>query len=115
MTAGSRSYFQSMKRGDVVLLTVKGTARFDYKGTVVTTLKSERLGNALWSEMQDKPWELIYVLEGITRINIKKSELVSDLGYDSGYVVPGVIRVDPTRVRRAVSRGGVVEQVLRSE
>jgi hypothetical protein len=112
MTEGSRTYFQNMRRSDIVLLTVKSSGRFEYKGTILTKLESASLGNALWSETQDKPWELIYVFEDVKKINIRKSQLVSELGYQPGYVVPGVIRVDPVRVLRARGQGGTVDDVF---
>ena len=42
----------------------------------------------------------------------EKGRLVSALGYQSNYVVPGIIRVNPPRVSMILTRYGSIENFL---
>ena len=112
MTINSRSKFKAMKIGDWVLFTSKGTGRFTYYGRVIHKLESLTLGRALWPVVPSLPWELIYFLDEITRINVPKESLVSALGYDSGYVVPGIIRVSSARTQAVIDQYGNIPELI---
>ncbi len=112
MTKSRRSQFNQMNPGDIVLFSSKGTGRFSYKGKVICKLQSAALGNALWSVVPGMPWELIYFLDDIEKINIDKEKLVIALGYDQSYVVPGVVRVSEERMKHAAKHYGRVEELL---
>jgi len=114
MTKNSRSKYSAMKNGDWVLFTSKGTGRFTYCGRVVHKQESLTLGHALWSVVPGLPWELIYFLDDVTRINVPKENLVSALGYDSGYVVPGIIRVSSARTQAVINQYGNINELLAS-
>jgi len=47
-----------------------------------------------------------------TRINIPKEKLVSALGYDQGYVVPGIIRVSSERVQNIINLYGNISKFI---
>lgn len=112
MTKNSRSKFNAMNKGDLVLFTSKGTGRFSYIAKVIYKLESALLGEALWSVVPGLPWELIYFLEDINRINVPKEKLVSALGYDQGYVVPGIVRVSSERVQNIINVYGSIPKLI---
>lgn len=112
MTKNSRSEFNKMNAGDLVLFTSKGTGRFSYQGHVICKLESAKLGEALWSVVPNLPWELIYFLEDVTHIDVSKENLVNALGYDPGYVVPGINRVSPERVQNVIDMYGSIPRLI---
>jgi hypothetical protein len=93
MTESLRPVFDSMEKGDTVLLTVKSTGSFNYVASIVHKLESEKLGDYLWPYIPGRPWKLIYVLDQIAPIDINKSRLVSSLGYKHNDAVAGSRRV----------------------
>lgn len=112
MTKNSRSKFNAMKKGDWVLFTSKGTGRFSYVGRVICKLESAELGRSLWSVVPGLPWELIYFFKDVTPVNIPKETLVSALGFDQGYVVPGIIRVSSERVNSIIGQYGSISELI---
>lgn len=112
MTENSRSYWEAMNVEDIVLITVKGTGKFNFEARVATVLDSERLGEELWPVVPGEPWNLIYVLQDVKKIEIEKAKLVQSLGFSDKYVVPGTIRVDPDRLRAATERYGSLDELL---
>ena len=114
MTKNSRSRFDSMLVGDMVLFTSKGSGKFSYSAKVVHKLESLSLGEALWSIVPGLPWELIYFLDDIKSINIPKEKLIRALGYSPGFVVPGIIRVDSSRIVRALGKFTNLPDLLRT-
>ena len=114
MTKNSRSKFNSMMQGDWVLFTSKGTGRFTFSARVIYKVESVSLGNALWSVVPSLPWQLIYFLDEVTRINLPKEDLVTALGYDEGYVVPGILRVSPARTQTVIDQYGGISEFVSS-
>ena len=112
MTKNSRSRYDAMLIGDMVLFTSKGSGKFSYAATVVHKVENIRLGEALWSVVPGLPWELIYFLEDVRAINIPKEKLIRVLGYSPGYVVPGIIRVDTTRIIKALGNHKSLDEML---
>lgn len=112
MTEAKRAVFAQMKPGDLVLLAPKGSGQFRYQGTVVGKLECQALGQRLWPVQNGSPWSLIYLLDQIKRPTISKEALVRELGYDPGYVVPGVARVSDEHLEAAIRRYGSLEKVL---
>ena len=93
MSYGSKAEFDSMRQGDAVLFTMKGTGKFQYYGEVAFKTDNERLGEKLWKVVPYKPWRLIYFLINVEAINVDKQRLVTELKYKSNYSVPGITRV----------------------
>lgn len=96
MTKSLTYLFDDLKKGDEVLLTEKGTGRFTHYGVVINKMKNVAFGNALWPIVGKNPWENIYFLTNITRLNVDKRSLVQELGYAKNYHVPGHIKVRET-------------------
>lgn len=114
MSENSRAYWESMERGDMVLFTLKGTGRFNFKARVLTKIESAPLGERIWPVVPGDPWKLIYVLGDVEEISVEKGRMVQALGYDKNYVVPGAIRVDPSRLRVAIEKHGNLDRLLSS-
>jgi hypothetical protein len=112
MTSSSRATFDKMHVGDIVLFTPRRTGRFTYRATVSAKLESQQLGDLLWRITPGKPWSLIYLLEGVRRIDVDKERLVAELGYDRSFRVYGITRVEPARLKAAIARRGTLEAVL---
>jgi predicted transcriptional regulator len=111
-TEASKAVFESMKAGDIVLLTAKGTGKFDYRARIITKLVSESLAQKIWPVAPGLPWKFIYVLGDVQPISISKERLVSALGYDPSYWVPGHLRVNAQKLTSAIREHGSVEELL---
>ena len=91
VTKNKRSLYESIRNGDEVLLTEKGTGLFTHYGIVVGKIQNESFGKALWPISGINPWEYIYFLASIQRIQIAKKTLVAQLGYNESFAVAGSI------------------------
>lgn len=114
MTESNRSTFESMNKGDFVLLSEKKTGKFNFIGSVKGKIESKSLGNNLWSFTPGKPWSLIYILDGVNSINIDKREMVKTLGYAENFWVPGVIKVQKENLENAVAQYGNFTAMINS-
>jgi len=114
MTESNRSTYKKMKSGDYILLSEKGTGKFNFTGRVKGKIESESLGNKLWSFTPGKPWSLIYIIDDLKAINIDKQEMVQTLGYSSNYVVPGVIRVQRQNLNSALGSYREIKTMINS-
>lgn len=112
MTESNRTKYNEMSLGDIVLFSEKGSGKFQYFGQVVAKIENERLGGLLWEFVPNKPWSLIYFLEDIKIINIEKSKLVSALGYNKQYVVPGIIKINQVARDTILSQYGSFQLFL---
>jgi hypothetical protein len=112
MTRGSLAKFTKMAPGDVVLFSQKASGKFNYLAHVIFKVESEALGRAVWSFVPGEPWRLIYFVEGVEGVDIDKVQLVTELGYDRNYVVPGVVCVPPVRLDPIIDRYGTVTAFL---
>ena len=111
-TTASRSIFDAMKAGDLVLFTPRATGRFTYRATVTKKIESQALGDALWPIIPDNHWCLVFLLEDVRPISLVKGRLVAEFGYDPKFPVYGITRVGPERQASAVARRGSLENVL---
>lgn len=114
MTRNSRALYSTMRPGDVVMFTERGTGKFGYAGRVLLKIESRKLGERLWRDVPNLPWELIYLLGEVRQINASKAQILSELGYDPNFVVPGITRVPREKVQTAFAKQALVEQVLTS-
>lgn len=112
MTRARRAMFNRMRRGDVVLLALKGTGRFQFRATVAGKLECEALGSRLWPFRNGLPFSLIYVFDQVMHISVSKAALVRELGFKPDFVVPGVIRVDDQQLAAAEKRYGGLDELL---
>jgi hypothetical protein len=107
-----KGVFLQMTPGDIVLMTQKGTGRFNLRARVLTKLVSEPLGQRIWPGGSLLPWEFIYVLDDLRPLDIKKARLITALRYQPGFWVPGHIRVSPEKLRDAMWTFGTLEGLL---
>jgi hypothetical protein len=112
MTETRRAIYASMRPGDVVVFTEKGSGRFGYRARIVGKLESQQLGELLWPVVPGKPWKLIYFLDDVRRATISKARLLKELGFNPDFWVPGIIRVDSSKLRGAIERSGSIDQLL---
>jgi len=102
MTENKRTTFNQMEPDDVVLISEKGTGKFNFYGEVAGKLISESLGKHILEFTPNKPWKLIYILRNVRQVDIDKEQLVRSLGYSPNYVVPGAIRVQSSNLEYAL-------------
>jgi hypothetical protein len=95
-----------MAPGDDVVFAETATGRFTYYGQVTDKTTNRALGERLWPFVPGDPWELIYFLRNISRISVSKASLVTELGYQSNYEVPGINRVPEKNLAAFVSKHG---------
>ncbi len=91
VTKNKRTLFDNISNGDEVLLTEKGTGLFTHYGIIIGKTQNESFGRALWPISGDNPWEYIYFLANIQKIQLDKKKLVVQLGYQESFIVPGSI------------------------
>lgn len=104
LTKNRIKIFDDIKNGDEVLLTEKGTGKFTHYGVIIGKTQNVDFGNALWPVVGKNPWENIYFLANITKVDIDKSKFVVDLGYASNYTVPGALKVDDNKYSGTISQ-----------
>ncbi len=104
MTKNKQAVFDQIQNGDEVLFTEKGTGKFSHYGVVIGKINNTPLGSILWPITGEDPWENIYFIGNVTRINLDKSQIVSELGYKSNYTVSGVNRVNQNKLTETISR-----------
>lgn len=107
-----KTVFDQMSIGDWVLITESGTGKFNYRGEIRHKLKSEPLAQKLWPTSNGKPWKYIYILDDVQLISIGKKRLVTALGYEPSFWVPGHIRVNPANLKQALEQYGSLDEVL---
>ncbi|WP_438026381.1 HNH endonuclease [Sorangium sp. So ce233] len=112
MTVTKRRTFDAMVPGDDVLMTTKGTGRFTRYAQVTFKVENRGLGEHLWPVRGERPWELIYFLRNIREIDVDKSKLVADLGYEPTFQVFGAIRVQDEMLQHFESIHGPVAEWL---
>jgi len=105
MTSRNRNLYDKMKVGDWVFFTPSKTGYFTYSGSVIYKLKSNELQKAIWMTPTGKPWELIFLVKDITKINVPKSKLLSIFGFSSKDNVQSVRYANPSVVQEAISTG----------
>jgi hypothetical protein len=111
-TDANKAVFDSMRPGDLVLLTEKATGRFNYRARIRAKLVSEDLARRLWPVVPGLPWKFIYILDDLQPLNVRKDCLVTALGYESSFWVPGHIKVSPERLRAAIQQHGSFEKLV---
>ena len=111
-TEANRAVFESMRVGDLVLLTEKATGRFNYRARIRAKMVSEELARKLWPVVPGLPWKYIYILDEVQPLNVRKDCFVAALGYEATFWVPGHIRVSPERLRAAVHKHGSFEKLV---
>jgi hypothetical protein len=113
MTENKKSVFSRMQPGDLVLITEEGTGKFNYGGVIVLTMEcAPGFGNALWAFTSNKPWTLVFFLKDVVQIDIEKRRLVTALGYDPNYWVPGVLRVRPEGLKKLTRSYGSIAEAI---
>lgn len=112
MTESRKTLFEAMRAGDHVLLTLKGSGSFGFRGRVCGKCESLQLGNHLWEFVPGKPWKLIYFLHEFRQSSIPKQKLLTTLGFKRNFLLPGVVRVRTELLERAVRPHGSVDGLL---
>ncbi len=112
MTKGLQSAYNSMEIGDWVIFSESKTGKFTDFGIVSYKLCNINLGKALWPVSGSKPWENIYFLKKIQKIDISKSDFILKLGYNINFNVPGQIRIDRTKEYDFIQKNGPFDRYL---
>lgn len=102
----SSSLYKRMAPGDIVLFREKGSALMEYMAEVGFKVKSESLGRAIWPIQGSEPWENIFILCNVKKLNILFDRFKSLLGYDRDFVLEGPITVTPDRLSKIPKQYG---------
>jgi hypothetical protein len=122
MTDGSKSQFDKMAPGDHVLISERGTKRFNYLAEVTATITNQALGDYLWpvkpranaSAGDSKSWKFIYFLKDLRSIEANKAELLVLLGHESNDAVAGSRQLDNAKLARFERENGPLLEWLRT-
>jgi hypothetical protein len=114
MTDGSISQFEKMAPGDYVLISERGTKKFNYIAEVTAKITNKGLGDYLWpvkpranaGSSEEKSWELIYFLKNLRSIDAEKSKLVSLFGHDPKDAVAASRQLDKKKLARFEAEHG---------
>jgi hypothetical protein len=109
MTKSKQKLFTDIETGDEVLFTEKGTGLFTHYGIVIGKTQNIDFGGELWPFVGVNPWEYIYFLANTQRVTIDKSWLVSQLGYNPSFAVPGPILVKREQYEKLGSVAALAE------
>jgi hypothetical protein len=111
----SEAIFLRMQTGDIVLLSVSGTGKFDYAASITLTMKCpSRFGNALWPHTHKAPWTLVYFLTNLSSKTICKRALLKALGYKAEDRLQGRRVVPPGRLEKVLDPYVSIRDWLRS-
>jgi hypothetical protein len=100
------SLYRIMEPGDIVLFREAGSALLEYMGEVAFKVKSASLGNAIWTLQVSEPWENIYLLKNLVKVDVAFDRFKSLLGYDKDFILEGAITVTPERHKRILKEYG---------
>lgn len=103
VTESNRGFYEKIEPGDLFLLTEKKTGCFRFLANIADKTRCASLGEALWPVSSDKPWEYIYFLINLRRIDVPQSKVALPLGYDQNFRVMGSKAVSDERIK-AISR-----------
>jgi hypothetical protein len=103
-----------MEKGDVLLFSVSGTGLFNYKAEVLATLESAKLASRLWKSEGSEQWSMIFFLQSVVPVHLKKSLLVAALGYSEADPVMGMRRVTSDRLMGFLAQYGSLDRFLAS-
>jgi hypothetical protein len=106
------SLYRMMEPGDVVLFRETGSPLLEYMGEVAFKVKSESLGNAIWPLQVSEPWENIYLLKNLVKVDIGFDKFKHVLGYDKDYIPEGAITVTPERYKRILKEYGTFAEFI---
>jgi hypothetical protein len=111
---GSRkSLFTRMEPGDLALLTIKDTGRFNYRARVIHKCFVPDMGESIWGYRPGKPWEYIFFLTDISSVSIWKPDLVVECGCKPNYTVPGAHYVNAALVPGLETKFGSLDKFIR--
>jgi hypothetical protein len=102
LSESKRSIFSQLNAGDLVLLSVRGSGRFNYRGIVSTKIECPDAGRHIWPLEGNAPWTLIYLISDLTLISIPKKDLLTGVGFDAGYDLPGANLLRGEKVEAAL-------------
>ena len=112
MTKAHRSIFRRMELGDDVMISEKGTGKFTHYGRVCGKTENRALGEKIWPYAGEKPWELIYFLSDVRRIDLPKSEVLQKLGYSPTDMLAGARRANPLGLKGFVAIYGNIADLV---
>lgn len=118
-TEASRSTFESMVNGDVVLFSVKEANAFRHAARVFTTLESREMGAAIWLIVPREKWDLIYIFDRVAHFDMPNHRLLEMAGYPARDIagisrVQRIRRLTPERLQTIRTRFGSVESFVRT-
>lgn len=84
-----KSIYNNIKNGDEVLFSENETGKFTHYGVVIGKVHNVDFGENLWPKSGENPWEYIYFVGNITRVDIAKKALLTKLGYKEKFALQG--------------------------
>lgn len=105
--------FRALTPSDEVLVCTAGTGRFTHYGRVIGKERVPDLGAALWSFVGEQPWDRVYFLGNLTKVDYSKRQLLSvDLGYKPNDELYSNRRVPDNRRDKLIKKYGSVAAML---
>ncbi len=122
MSDGSKAQFAKMAPGDYVLISERGTKKFNYIAEVTAKITNKDLGSYLWpvkpraNEGSGKrnSWEFIYFLKNLRTVDVQKSELLVLLGHELNDFVAGSRQLDSKKLSKFEGENGPLLEWLRT-
>jgi hypothetical protein len=112
MSERNESLWQALNGRHAILFAETGTPYFTEEAFALGRIRSKSLGERLWANVPGQPWEFLFVVGLVRRIQIPKSELLSELDYSDNYWLPGTIRVSDERCRGASKKWGSIRALV---
>lgn len=101
--ASKEGIFRKMKKGDEVLFGITGSGRFDFIGTITSTLLSERFAAEFWQDSDLMDWPCVFFMKDVREIDLPKARVRKLLGYDETDRFQGLRPVLEHRLKGASS------------
>ena len=81
-----------------MLVSIRGTGRFNYYGTIIYTAESPTFAKEFWDDATLEGWKCLFFLKDVKKISITKAAVAKVLGYDKNDRFQGLRRVLPERL-----------------
>ena len=112
VTEAKRDVFASMQEGDHVLFAINDTDQFRYWTKICFKKRLPALGRELWKFVPGEPWNFVYFLRDVQRKLVLKRNVLSELGYETEFWLPGAIRISEERLSGLVLKHGSIDRLI---
>ena len=104
--------YRTMQEGDSVLFKPSKTGQITHEGIVCYKYRSAALANVIWPVKAKSPWELIYFLCNVRRLDINYPTFKARLGFAPNFAGQQTVIISNERIRLVEQEYGSFQNFL---